>query len=882
MNKTGLVLGAIAVSLHASALTHEQESNSNSSWKLYNKADVSILKNGPGRKSNSTVMRNEEEATRITSGNFTYNLYKGYYEGETFAAEIMPGWDIYDGSFDLLSIFPDGKIEIPSSVEYDGMTYKVVAISEFRWIRQMTEFIIPPTVKILRHESLEGAPIENIILPDGVTNIEYGAFRNCNNLKTVYCGKNLENVSGNAFQGCSSLDKFEIDPKNPYLETIGDFLVSKSNKEAMVYYARGKKNLVIPSGIESLAEDLCRWDEDLETVTMNEGLKVINQYVFMECPNIREITLPSTLESIEWGAFSGTAIEKLIVPDNVNWLADCVNDCPNLKRIHIGKNTSLISKYGAFHSGCGHRIGKGSNNITEITVDPENQWFTADNLGLYTKQKNTIGRIIPSLPVVNLSGTKITAIGSDAASYGNNSQIILPEHLKIIDGRPFEGTNLSEPLHIPYTMTFCNWDMTYEYRPRDIYYHSNIPHPYLAEDQNMENKGITMHVPAGRKEVFENSHSYSHFTIVDDLPEQKMNCIDFGYHGDRFQEEGIGTNGPAAEGAILIPTAQLRAYEGMQITGVNFDNSFSQSAYAFIDRLSTGERIAFQQLTPIDQSTLNHIRFDNPYTIQQGDEDLLVGIGFDDISNFPYSKIVNPVGNYWREKGQTEWTHGDPSSMTCMPTDHAWMWSVSIEGEKMPVDGRLMNVEVEEDIAAKVYRIKGFFNNMSDMTASEVELAYSFLNTEALARSPKLGVLKENGKPDGSIKIDIDAQPMLTVPFTAEIPMPESGTFVLTVDVAAINGEEDNTPENSMVYQPVEGQNPTAIDKVETSGVRISRVDQDLLRIEGAPEGSTIEIISLDGITTVKHTATGDVTEVYHPDTAPIIVKVGNLQKIIL
>ena len=101
-----------------------------------------------------------------------------------------------------------------------------------------------------------------------------------------------------------------------------------------------------------------------------------------------------------------------------------------------------------------------------------------------------------------------------------------------------------------------------------------FPHPYLAEDQNMENEGITMHVPAGRKEVFENSHSYSHFTIVDDLPEQKMNCIDFGYHGDRFQEEGIGTNGPAAEGAILIPTAQLRAYEGMQITGVNFDNSF--------------------------------------------------------------------------------------------------------------------------------------------------------------------------------------------------------------------------------------------------------------------------------------------------------------------
>ena len=43
---------------------------------------------------------------------------------------------------------------------------------------------------------------------------------------------------------------------------------------------------------------------------------------------------------------------------------------------------------------------------------------------------------------------------------GTIDRSFVPEHLKVIDGRPFEGTNLSEPLHIPYTMTFCNWDMT--------------------------------------------------------------------------------------------------------------------------------------------------------------------------------------------------------------------------------------------------------------------------------------------------------------------------------------------------------------------------------------------------------------------------------------
>ena len=180
----------------------------------------------------------------------------------------------------------------------------------------------------------------------------------------------------------------------------------------------------------------------------------------------------------------------------------------------------------------------------------------------------------------------------------------------------------------------------------------------------------------------------------------------------------------------MIPTDQLQAYEGMQITGITFGNSFSESAYGFIERLSTGERLAFQQFTPLEQSATCHIRFDSPYTIQPGDEDILVGVGFEDIGNFGYSKMINPVGNYWREIGDTEWIHGDPSSMTCMPSDNAWRWSVSIEGEKLPIDGRLMNIEVEQDKDARLYRISGIFNNMSGLAASQIGVSYKAPSTK--------------------------------------------------------------------------------------------------------------------------------------------------------
>lgn len=875
MNSLSLKLAGIYISLLSASFLNARESVPK--FSIYEIPEKHKSIPSPAKSVPLNSVEIGEEILRFTEGNFSYIIYDNFC-GEAFAAEIQPGWDIY--SCDPLTIFPDGRVEIPSFVEHEGSTYKVIGISEFRNLQDITEFIIPESVKVLRHEAFEHSGIESIVIPDAVTDIEYGVFRDCHNLKSVYCGKNLANVQGNAFQGCENLGTFEISNENNHLEVIENFLVNKDNKEALIYFDRGKTDLVIPEGIESLSEDLCRWDEDLVTVTLSEGLKRINNYAFMECPNIREVRLPSTLEAIEWGAFSGTAIEQLIVPDNVSWLADCISNCPELKTVHIGKNVSLISNNGPFTSGCGHCIGIGSNNITKISVDPDNLWFTADENGLYTKSKNTIGKIIPTLNVVDLSDSNVTAIGSNAASYNNNHEIILPQHLKIIDGRPFEGTDLTEPIKIPYTMTYCNWDITFGYKPRDIYYYSNIPHPYLEDNQHMENEGITMHVPAGKKEVFENNHSYSHFTIVDDLPEQKLNCLEFGYHGDRFSADGYGVNGPATEGAILITSEQLKAYPGMQITGVNFNNSFSQSAYAFIDRLSTGERIAFQQLTPIEQGSMCHIRFDSPYVIQQGDNDLLIGIGFDDISNFPYSRMTNPVGNYWREKGQTEWIHGDPSSMTCTPTDKAWMWSVCIEGESIPVDGRLMNVEVVEDPDSKVYRVSGYFNNMSGMASSEIELAYSFISKETLLQNPRIGVLKENGSPDGKIIVEVNAEPMRSVPFSAEIPMPETGSFVLTVDVASINGFCDDLPENSMAYLFVNGQKPSSLNNIEDKSIKITRIDDNNLRIEGTDDTSIIDIISLDG-TVSSHKANGTVTNIHMKKSSPVIIRIGKFTEII-
>ena len=52
--------------------------------------------------------------------------------------------------------------------------------------------------------------LEEIHIPDSVTQIEKGAFYYCRSLSKLTLGKKLEVIDNNAFEGCSSLKQIEI------------------------------------------------------------------------------------------------------------------------------------------------------------------------------------------------------------------------------------------------------------------------------------------------------------------------------------------------------------------------------------------------------------------------------------------------------------------------------------------------------------------------------------------------------------------------------------------------------------------------------------------------------------------------------------------------
>ncbi len=58
----------------------------------------------------------------------------------------------------------------------------------------------------------------------------------------------------------------------------------------------------------------------LASVTIPEGVTSIGESAFAGCTNLKEVSLLSTLKTIDYAAFKGTALESVDIPDSVRWI----------------------------------------------------------------------------------------------------------------------------------------------------------------------------------------------------------------------------------------------------------------------------------------------------------------------------------------------------------------------------------------------------------------------------------------------------------------------------------------------------------------------------------------------------------------------------------
>lgn len=334
----------------------------------------------------------------------------------------------------------------------------------------------------------------NLVIPDGVTEIERGAFAKCKKLESVVFPNSINRIPSSSFAFCSTLKTASI----PVHATVCDRAFMNCTALESVTLTKGGKTIAPPEDygwIDSQAFCSCR---NLKVFEFPEGIQRINGGAFMDCMSLESVSIPEGIGIIEESAFHGCVkLKSVTIPGSVGWI--CENafegchelmeleirdgmeligyrafcDCPNLERVSLPDSLLAIG-FQAFwgcpklkHVTLPKKIKTFANAFdlsdTSLTLPPGNTRYKFTPEGALIDEEDHVFLAFPhafkehyTIPdgikaigpqafrACNLSGvtipSSVTSIGEGAFSYSALREIAIPESVVVFQaGKPMWG-----------------------------------------------------------------------------------------------------------------------------------------------------------------------------------------------------------------------------------------------------------------------------------------------------------------------------------------------------------------------------------------------------------------------------------------------------------
>ncbi len=198
--------------------------------------------------------------------------------------------------------------------------------------------VIPDYVTKIGWGAFRGRNLEEIVLSDGITEIDDGAFMNCAVLKKAVLPEHITNGELNqTFAGCKSLTEVNI-PKN--VQNL-----SFTFKSCIAF-----KSFTVPGHVKELCGAFAKCTS-LKSVTLEEGVERLDaifygtgkQGAFHDCTSLTEVSLPSTMTDIGENTFAGcTSLMSLEIPDGSLIGGGAFMGCTSLRSLEIPEGTTII------------------------------------------------------------------------------------------------------------------------------------------------------------------------------------------------------------------------------------------------------------------------------------------------------------------------------------------------------------------------------------------------------------------------------------------------------------------------------------------------------------------------------------------------------------
>lgn len=204
--------------------------------------------------------------------------------------------------------------------------------------KNLEKVTLPSTLKKIGREAFARCRLlAEIILPEGIREIGACVFTGCSSLREMVWSANIQEIKTCTFSNCISLRKIIL-PKN--LKRI----------DASAFFGSGIKQVELPEGLEFIGNSAFA-KSSLENIKIPSGC-VCDSEICSDCLYLKKFTVPQGWKEIPVTFFRESYIEEIEFSDNVEAIGiSAFSFCSRLKKISLPETVKLIKEHAFAHSG---------------------------------------------------------------------------------------------------------------------------------------------------------------------------------------------------------------------------------------------------------------------------------------------------------------------------------------------------------------------------------------------------------------------------------------------------------------------------------------------------------------------------------------------------
>lgn len=268
--------------------------------------------------------------------------------------------------------------------------------------------VIPDGVEVIAPNAFTACSAEpgdlepfEINIPESVEIIDAYAFNGCGSLVAVkfseglkridrwaFLGTSIESIEipasvtviNEAFWGCSSLKEIKVKKGNrDYDSRKGCNAIIESATGCLL---QGCENTTVPDGVKVISSSAF-YRSKIKKIKLPSSLETIERGAFAECKELKKLVIPGSVKIIELEILCGSGIEELIVENGVEEISDyAFFECRKLRYVSLPASLKMFGPDGAVFVDC--------PELVRVDVDKDNEYYCSNGQVIVNKRTMTI------------------------------------------------------------------------------------------------------------------------------------------------------------------------------------------------------------------------------------------------------------------------------------------------------------------------------------------------------------------------------------------------------------------------------------------------------------------------------------------------------------